>query len=101
MMNDAAYRVHERTLIGGIDSYLMGLVHVRPYVTGRQREALETLAEQWIQEGGANAIESITSEWLSGYLALAEDPTETETALRDFYRWADRERLTERGPVAL
>ncbi len=94
-------RVHERTLIGAVDSYLGYLVHVRPHVASKQREQLEAAIEQWAADGGANAIEAPTPDWLNRYLVLADEPAEAEKALRHFYRWALREGLTEESPLAV
>ena len=85
-------RVHEKTLLGAIDSYMSALVHVRPYLAHGHRQVLEALAEQWLDEEGANAVSAIPKAWLDGYIGKH---AERVPAIRDFYAWAGRENLLD------
>lgn len=96
-MNDPI--VHERMLVGAIDSFLGSVVHVRPYLAAEYREQLERVAERWIAGGGQNELDRIHPDWLEFYLKTVEDPTTAEIALRDFYRWALRENLIDYAPL--
>jgi site-specific recombinase XerD len=93
--------VHERMLLGAIDSFLSHTVHVRPFLAKRYRHALEEMAAQWIDSGGVNEIEAPTPEWVARYVSQARDRAGVKRAIRDFYAWAVREGLTDRSPLAL
>jgi len=93
--------VHERTLLGALDSFLAGVVHVRPYLAGSYRDQLEAFAEGWLAAGGANQIDSISPAWLAAYFQTASDRAAAEEALRQFYDWAVAEGLTEHWPLTL
>ena len=94
--------VHERTLMGAVDSFLGQLVHVRPHLAGAYRDHLETMVEQWLTAGYANQLEAVTGDWLQHYLrsaAQAEPDQRPDRAVRDFYQWAVRQQLLEHSPV--
>ena len=93
--------VHERMLVGAIDSFLGSVVHVRPHLAADYREQLERVAERWIAGGGQNELERVHHDWLEFYLKTVEDPATAEIALRDFYRWALRENLIDCTPIRL
>ena len=93
--------VHERMLLGAIDSFMAYTVHVRPFMAARYREALEDMAVAWIDSGGVNEIEAPTTEWMASYVSRARDRATTKTAIRDFYAWAMREGLTDHSPLLL
>jgi hypothetical protein len=80
--------VHERTLLGAIDSYLGGLVHVRPHLAGEYREQLEALAEGALAAGLPNAVEAPGAAWLRGFIAACADAEGARAAIGDFYGWA-------------
>jgi len=87
--------VHERTLLGAIDSYMSALVHVRPYLAHGYRQVLADLAERWLDEAGANSVTAVAMDqtWLSRYVA---GNVGRGAALKDFLAWAGREGLLER-----
>ena len=80
--------VHERTLLGAIDSYMSALVHVQPFLARAYREQLEALAERWLEQANPNAVELVSAEWLAGYLAALDDSTVARQAIGHFYSWA-------------
>ncbi len=80
--------VHERTLLGAIDSYLGGLVHVRPHLAGDYREQLEALAEGALAAGLTNAVEAPDAAWVGQFIAASADAEGARAAIGDFYRWA-------------
>jgi len=90
------YIVHERTLLGAIDSYLGGLVHVRPHLAGAYREQLEALADAALAAGLPNAVEAPGPAWLRGFVAASADPDQARAALGDFYRWAEEQGFVAR-----
>lgn len=81
-------RVHERMLIGAIDSFLSTVVHVRPYLATVYREQLEQFADYWIEEGYPNELDSVDEDALAFYLATRPYPATAEKVLREFYSWA-------------
>jgi hypothetical protein len=82
--------VHERTLLGAIDSYLGGLVHVRPHLASGYREQLEAMADAALAERGfPNAVEAPERGWLRAFVAASADPKAAHAAVNDFYRWAE------------
>ncbi|MBC8077641.1 MAG: hypothetical protein H7Y32_16315 [Chloroflexales bacterium] len=91
--------VHERTLIGAIDSYMGGLVHVRPHLAGDYREQLEALADAALDAGFANAIEAPGADWLRAYLHRAPNPEHARAAINDFYRWAVAQSFVASHPL--
>lgn len=90
---------HENTLLGAIDTYLKSLVHVRPHLAKRFEWHLEEMAEHWLEEGGANTVAAIEQVWLKHYLRRATDRKVAEQVIRDFYRWARNNSLTEHDPL--
>jgi site-specific recombinase XerD len=91
--------VHDRMLLGAIDSYLKELVHVRPYLLGPYQEVLAGFAEQWLAAGGQNQLEAIDDRWVRAYYADLFSRAAGAAALRDFYRWAVRNRLLDADPL--
>ncbi len=87
--------VHERTLLGAVDSYLKALVHVRPHLARRYEALLENMTQQWFLDGGPNLVAAIDAVWLTKYVAVATDRAMLLLALSDFYRWASRNGLVE------
>ncbi|CAN5584455.1 hypothetical protein BH10CHL1_BH10CHL1_05120 [soil metagenome] len=90
--------VHERTLVGAVDSFLGQLVHVRPHLAGAYRQHLEVMAEHWLATGQPNLLEMVPPSWLKKYLQVPHYEHH-QSALRDFYVWAVRENLLERSPL--
>ena len=90
--------VHERTLVGAVDSFLGQLVHVRPHLAGAYRQHLEVMAEHWLATGQPNLLEMLSPRWLKQYLQVPQYEDHLY-ALRDFYAWAVREGLLERSPL--
>jgi hypothetical protein len=92
------YLVHERTLLGAIDSYLSSLVHTRPFLAADQRGALEHFADWWLNEqGGANDVSVVGAAEVRGYLTRIEHGGAAMTALKSFFDWARKEGLVEAG----
>ena len=91
-MIDPSLLIHERTLLGAIDSYLGGLVHVRPHLATGYRASLELLADQWLAAGGTNEL---TWAFVHNQSNDADSDKHTKDmiALEDFARWAQREHL--------
>jgi site-specific recombinase XerD len=102
-MNIAEHLVHERTLLGGVDTFLGHTVHVHPYRAKAYREQLESWAERWLETGGDNSIESVSAGWLREYLAglPGDDRRQAEEAIGNFYRWATSEGLTTNHPLTM
>lgn len=78
--------VHDRTLLGALDSFLKAVVHVRPQVVARYEDALATMTEQWLAQGGDNLVARLDPAWLDQYLQATDDPM-LRPALQDFFRW--------------
>lgn len=93
------YLVHERTLLGAVDSYLKRLVRVRPQVAGAQKAYLEALADSALEQGLPNNVEVLTTEWLESYLASVDDRAGVEATVRDFCRWLSYEGLIAEPPL--
>jgi hypothetical protein len=90
------YRVHERTLAGAVDSFLKGLVHVRPNLVSRYEALAEAWMEAWFAAGGANALDAVDAAWLACYLdSRGAERAQVEQFLRTFYQWAVRENLVD------
>jgi len=90
-------RVHERTLLGAIDSYLSSLVHTRPFLAADQREALGRFAEWWLNEqGGANDVAASHAN-VRDYLMRIEHAGPDMAALKSFFDWAREEGLSSEG----
>ena len=88
--------VHERTLLGAIDSYLSQLVHTRPQLASDHREALEHFAEVWLHEhSGENDVTAATTDrvFMKSYLARVEHAGPTMLALKSFVDWGRKEGL--------
>jgi hypothetical protein len=94
-----AYIVHDRTLLGGIDSFLKELVHVRPFLVSRYEPALEGMAERWLDSGGANLLVAVDSGWLWAYIQDGLEPATVLDACKEFFRWAVRNELVEVSPL--
>ncbi len=93
-MISSEHLVHERTLLGAIDSYLSELVHTRPFLAADQRETLEIFADWWLNEqSGANDIGAIGSTHLRDFQPHIEHSGVAMIALRMFFDWAKREGL--------
>ena len=92
--------VHDRMLLGAIDSYLKELVHVRPYLLGVHEAVLSTFADQWLATGGQNQLDAIDTSWVRTYHTTLFVQGAGATALRDFYRWAHRTGLIATNPLA-
>lgn len=93
------YIVHERYLLGAVDSFMGAVVHVRPHRAGTLREHLEHMAETFIQAGHANQIEELNAAWLNSYLGQVDDRAAVEASLREFFRWALQQGLITASPL--
>ena len=101
MWNPDDYRVHERTLLGAIDSFLKALVRLRPQQAAAYGDVLEDFATCWLERGGLNQVESVERDWLTLYLETSSDRIAAAAALGDFYEWVGREGLSpSTGPIA-
>ncbi len=100
-MNMTVELVHERTLIGAVDSYLKELVHVRPFLLQRYADVLEGMSERWLAETGINEISMLDMAWLTSYIAETADQQVAMAALQDFYRWALKGNLVSKDPLAM
>lgn len=87
--------VHERMLLGAIDSFLSTVVHVRPYLAASYRDHLERFADYWLEEGNLNELDSVDPDAIMFYLSTLENPAPAEAVLKEFYRWAEREGLID------
>ncbi len=97
-MYPRSYLVHERTLAGAVDSFLKGLVHVRPNLVGRFEPIADDWTEAWFAEGGANALGAVEADWIARYLETCEaERSKVEHFLRLFYQWAVHENLVDRA----
>ena len=99
-MHMTAELVHERTLIGAVDSYLKELVHVRPFLVQRYTDILEGMSERWLAQTGNNELNALDNAWLTDYIGAAADQQLTLTALQDFYRWAIQGNLITHNPLS-
>jgi site-specific recombinase XerD len=91
--------VHERMLGGAIDSFTGHIAHTRPFLLADYREALERMAEQWLDQGHPNALDAIDSAWIAAYLATTEEPELTRTAIKELYQWAIEQHLVDANPL--
>lgn len=91
--------VHEGTLVGAVDSYLKGLVHVRPFLLQRYTEVLENMTECWLEEVGINQLAVLDPKWLGEFIAVSKDRGLAMNALQDFYRWAIQHGLVDDNPL--
>ncbi len=89
---------HERALLGAVDSYLGELVHVRPFLAQHYREICENMAEEWLENGGRNAIDALTPEWLSHYVVRQTDSVAAAEVLSSFCSWAVDQGLIVESP---
>lgn len=89
--------VHERTLLGAVDSYLGHLVHVRPYLAPHYRAGLEAMADDWLEDGHPNWLTAIDSQWLAQWRATMPG---AEKAIDDFFAWTVRAGLVDVNPLA-
>lgn len=96
-MNDLI--VHERTLLGAIDSFQGTLVRTRPQLAGAYGEYLEDFADRWLDSGYPNALEDIAPHWVSAYLASSLDQETATAALMSFFNWATQQALIARNPM--
>lgn len=92
--------VHERTLLGAVDSYLKELVHVRPFLLQRYADVLEGMSERWLAETASNQLTALDKAWLTSYIAAAADRQVATAALQDFYRWAIQGNLLTQNPLS-
>src|SRR5688572_20033310 len=92
------YVVHDRTLLGAIDSFLKELVHVRPFLVSQYELALEGMAELWLDSGGANLLAAVDSGWLWAYIQDALEPATVRKACEELFGWAVRNELLEDSP---
>lgn len=99
-MNMTIELVHERTLIGAVDSYLKELVHVRPFLLQRYAAVLEGMSECWLDAMDVNDLNALDTAWLTSYIAAATDRQVATAALQDFYRWAIQGNLVAQNPLS-
>jgi len=98
-MNLTLNLVHERTLVGAVDSYLKELVHVRPFLLQRYADVLEGMTERWLDARGVNAVDAPDAAWIAHYIAEVTDPQAALAAVQDFYRWAVQSNLMAEHPL--
>jgi hypothetical protein len=98
-MEQAVELLHERTLLGAVDSYLKGLVHNRPFLANRYSVALESLSERWLAAGGANALAALDANWVQAHLEIEPQSETAQAAVQDFFRWAVSEQLIPQAPT--
>jgi site-specific recombinase XerD len=91
---------HDRMLAGAIDSFMGHTVHMRPFLASDYREALEGMAERWLDEGRPNTLAAVDSAWLEAYLASVEEPDLVRRAINELYQWAIDQNLVAENPVA-
>lgn len=89
---------HERTLLGAVDSYLGELVHVRPFLIQHYREICESMTEEWLENGGPNAIDALTPEWLLHYVDRQTNSVAATEVLSSFCTWAVEQGLIAESP---
>ena len=91
--------VHERTLLGAIDSFMGTLVRTRPQLAAAYGEHLEDMADHWLAGGYPNLLDAVATNWVSAYLASSLNREEAQAAIEDLYTWAQREGLVARSPL--
>jgi hypothetical protein len=99
LMSLYPYLVHERTLLGAVDSFLHGVVHARPFFVKRYQAILEELAERWLADGGANAVDALERRWLVNFVANVDDPTSASLIIDEFFHWAVQNELSLASPL--
>jgi hypothetical protein len=92
--------VHERTLLGALDSFLGTVVRTRPQLAAAYGEHLEDFAARWLASSYPNEIDAVAPHWISAYLASSLDRSTAEAAIRDFFSWAVLQNLVPEHPMA-
>lgn len=90
--------VHERTLLGALDSFLGTLVRTRPQLAADYSEHLEDFADRWINSY-PNQIDAVAPHWISAYLASSLDRPTAEAAIQAFFSWALQQDLVSDHPM--
>ena len=88
--------VHERTLLGALDSFSGTLVRRRLYLAAEYGDILEEFADRWLESGYPNEIVALSDNWVRAVLASSEDRRPAREALRAFFVWAVGQRLVAR-----
>lgn len=91
--------VHERTLLGALDSFRGTLVRTRPQLAATYGEHLEDFADRWLASSYPNEIDSVAPHWISAYLASCLDRSTAELVIRAFFTWAVQQRLVDEHPM--
>lgn len=91
--------VHERTLLGALDSFSGTLVRSRPYLAAEYGAVLEEFADRWLDGGYPNEIDALSDNWVRAFIASSEDRRLAREALRAFFVWAVGQRLVTRHPL--
>lgn len=91
--------VHERTLLGALDSFQGTMVRTRPYLAAAYNEILEDFAERWIDSGHPNELDAIAPAWIEAYLSTQEDRSTATAALHGFFSWAVAQHLIATHPM--
>ena len=91
--------VHERTLLGALDSFLGTIVRTRPQLAAAYGQHLEDFADRWLASDYPNEIDSVAPHWISAYLASSLDRTTAEAAIRSFFSWALGQKLVSEHPM--
>ncbi|ABX07062.1 MAG TPA: hypothetical protein DEF47_13750 [Herpetosiphon sp.] len=94
--------VHERTLLGALDSFAGTLVRTRPQLAADYNEYLDDFAQRWIDSGYPNELDSISTYWVQAYLSslsLAQREV-AKAALHSFFDWAVSQGLIDQAPLS-
>jgi len=92
--------VHERTLLGALDSFRGTLVHTRPQLAAAYGAHLEAFVNRWLASSYPNAIDMVAPHWIRTYLASCLDRSTAEAAMRAFFTWAVQQQLVAVHPMA-
>ncbi|HYF63857.1 MAG TPA: hypothetical protein VD886_13640 [Herpetosiphonaceae bacterium] len=85
--------VHERTVLGALDSFSGTLVRSRPYLAAAYGAILEEFAARWLDSGYPNEIDAVSDNWVRAFIASSEDRQLAREALRAFFVWAFEQKL--------
>lgn len=91
--------VHERTLLGALDSFSGTLVRSRPYLAAAYGDLLDEFADRWLASGYPNEIDAISANWIKAFIASSADRQLAREALRAFFVWAVGQGLITTHPL--
>ena len=98
-LNAQTMIVHERTLLGALDSFAGTMVRTRPQLAAVYGEVLEDFADRWLESNYPNEIDAVAPNWVKAYLVSCENRPTAEAALQAFFSWAVSQDLITTHPM--